>query len=133
MQYMRQEIQEWTNLNFWKRAFKKFEVIWSAEAKHITSNIFKATFHKFHLVHSWILCPIYPKDTFNISALILLMAFITGIKSEIRRGGLQVISRRNLTQYFTVECSIYSQIKVFKKSYESWKTTLRKNYSKNVT
>ena len=39
MQYMRQEIQEWTNLNFWKRAFKKFEVIWSAEAKHITSNI----------------------------------------------------------------------------------------------
>ena len=101
---------------------------------------FKDTFHKFHLVHSWILCPIYPKDTFNISALILLMAFITGIKSEIRRGGLQVISGRNLTQYFTVECSIYSQIKVFKnklknhsKPLESWKTTLRKNYSKNVT
>ena len=61
------------------------------------------------------------------------MAFITGIKSEIRRGGLQVISGRNLTQYFTVICSIYSQIKVFKNSYESWKTTLRKNLSKNVT
>ena len=26
---------------------------------YITSNFLKAVFHKFHLVHSWILCPIY--------------------------------------------------------------------------
>ena len=26
---------------------------------NITSGFLKAVFHKFHLVHSWILCPIY--------------------------------------------------------------------------
>ena len=34
----------------WKTAFKKFEVIWSAYAYHITSNYLKAVFHKFYLV-----------------------------------------------------------------------------------
>ena len=29
---MGQGIQEWTKTNLWKTAFKKFEVIWSAEA-----------------------------------------------------------------------------------------------------
>ena len=43
----------------WKIAFKNFEVIWSAEAEHITSNFLKAVFHKFHLVHSWKLCSIF--------------------------------------------------------------------------
>ena len=28
--HMRQSIQEWTKLNLWETAFKKFEVIWSA-------------------------------------------------------------------------------------------------------
>ena len=32
----------------WKKAFK---------ADHISSNFLKAVFHKFYLVHSWILCP----------------------------------------------------------------------------
>ena len=41
------------------RAFKKLDVIWSAEAGHTTSNFLKAVFHKFYLVHSWILCPRY--------------------------------------------------------------------------
>ena len=31
----------------------------SHNAGHITSNFLKAAFHKFHLVHSWILCPIW--------------------------------------------------------------------------
>ena len=29
---MDQGIQEWSRYNVWKTAFKKFEVIWSAEA-----------------------------------------------------------------------------------------------------
>ena len=28
-------------------------------ANHISSNFLKAVFHKFYLVHSWILCPIW--------------------------------------------------------------------------
>ena len=28
--YVRQSIQEWTNENLWKIAFKKFEGVWSA-------------------------------------------------------------------------------------------------------
>ena len=40
----------------WKTAFKKLEVIWSAGAGHITWNVLKAVFHKFYLVHTWILC-----------------------------------------------------------------------------
>ena len=102
---MGQSIQEWTKQNLWKKAFKKFEVIWSTDktasqsnekymsalkhqhpswclrvnrcwcfnteiyfsvdwdavlsADHITSNFFRVVFHKFYLVHSRILCPIY--------------------------------------------------------------------------
>ena len=41
----------------WKLAFKKYEVIWSAQAKNITWNFLKAVFHNFYFVHSWILCP----------------------------------------------------------------------------
>ena len=44
--------QEWIKENLWKTGFKKFEVIWSAEVDHITSNFLKAVFHKFFLVHS---------------------------------------------------------------------------------
>ena len=46
---MGQIIQEWSKQNLWKTAFKKFELIWSAQADHITSNILKAVFHRFHL------------------------------------------------------------------------------------
>ena len=43
----------------WKIAFKKFEGLCSAKADHITTwKFLKAVFHKFYLVHSWILCPI---------------------------------------------------------------------------
>ena len=31
---------------------------WSTQADHSPSNFLKAVFHKFYLVHSWILCPI---------------------------------------------------------------------------
>ena len=51
--------QEWTKQNLWKTAFKKFELIWSAWAEHITSKFLKAVFHIFLLIHSRILCPIY--------------------------------------------------------------------------
>ena len=53
---MRQSIQEWTKENFCKTTFKIFEVIRSVLIDHITSNILKAVFHKFYLVHSWIRC-----------------------------------------------------------------------------
>lgn len=43
---MRRSIQEWTKWNLCKTAFK-------------ISNLLKVVFHKFHLVHSWILCLIY--------------------------------------------------------------------------
>ena len=33
--YSRQNIQEWIQQNLWKTAFKKFEVIWSAQTDHI--------------------------------------------------------------------------------------------------
>ena len=46
-------------VKFWKTAFKNFEGIWSAEADHILSIFLKAVFHKFYLVHSWILCLMY--------------------------------------------------------------------------
>ena len=36
----------------WKTAFKKFEVIWSAKADHITSDFLKAVFHKSYLFRS---------------------------------------------------------------------------------
>ena len=39
----------------WKTTFKFFEGVWSA---HTPSNFLKAVFHKFCLVHFWILCPI---------------------------------------------------------------------------
>ena len=44
-------------------AFKKIEMIRSASADHINSNFLKAVFHKFYLLHSWILRPI----CYNIS------------------------------------------------------------------
>ena len=43
-------------------AFKEFEVIWSAQANHITSNLLKAVFHKFYLNHS---CLPGPKSSLN--------------------------------------------------------------------
>ena len=49
---MGQSIQEWTEQNLWKTAFKKFEEVWSALSFHIPSNFLKVVFHKFYLVHS---------------------------------------------------------------------------------
>ena len=45
----------------WKTAFKKSEVLRATSADHITSNFLKAVFHKFYLVHSWILWLIWKK------------------------------------------------------------------------
>ena len=40
----------------WKTAFKKFEDIWSSfDRPYTPSNFLKALFHKFCLVHSWII------------------------------------------------------------------------------
>ena len=47
--YVGQSIQEWTTWYLWKTAFKKFEVVSSAYADHITSQFLKAVFHRFHL------------------------------------------------------------------------------------
>ena len=47
---MGRSIQEWTKKALWKTAFKWFEVIWSAEADHITLNFVKAVFHKFYFI-----------------------------------------------------------------------------------
>ena len=49
---MGQHIQELTKQNLWKTAFKKFEMIWSPEADHTTSNFLKTVFHKFCLLNS---------------------------------------------------------------------------------
>ena len=57
--HLGQSIQDWTKYNLWKTVFKKIEGIWSAEADHSPSIFLKAVFHKFYLVHSWTLCPIY--------------------------------------------------------------------------
>ena len=35
---MGQSIQEWTKQNLWKKAFKKFEVIWSTDKTASQSN-----------------------------------------------------------------------------------------------
>ena len=37
----------------------------------ITSNFLKAVFHKFYLIHSWILCPIYREQWHKIIAVML--------------------------------------------------------------
>ena len=46
-----------------RQPFKKFEVLWSASADHITSDFLKAVFHKFYLVYSWIH---WPKNNSNL-------------------------------------------------------------------
>ena len=52
-------------ITIWNKVFKngpsKF-----VEADHISSNFLKAVFHKFYLVHSWILCPIYSQSHVSI-------------------------------------------------------------------
>ena len=45
-------IQEWPKQSLFKTTSKRFEVIWSAGADHITSDLLKTVFHKFSLVHS---------------------------------------------------------------------------------
>ena len=42
----------------WKTAFEKFDGIGSAKSHHSPSIFLKIVFHKFCLVHSWILCPV---------------------------------------------------------------------------
>ena len=51
-EYMGQSIQEWSTLNLWKTAFKKFK--WGM----VCFRFFKGRLHNFYLVRSWILCPI---------------------------------------------------------------------------
>ena len=57
--HMGQSFQEWTKQNLWKTAFKRFEGVWSTLRFHTPSHFLKVVFHKFYLVHSWILCPLY--------------------------------------------------------------------------
>ena len=60
--YLRQSIQEWTKKKLWKTAFKKFQLLRSAWVWPYHFLFLKAVFHKFYLVHSSILCPIYNKE-----------------------------------------------------------------------
>ena len=47
------EYSRMDQVKYVEETFKKSEGIW-----HIPSNLLKAIFHKFYLVHSSILCPI---------------------------------------------------------------------------
>ena len=49
--HLGQNIQEWTKKNWWKTAFRRFEVIWTVKTGHITSDFLKAVFQNFSLVH----------------------------------------------------------------------------------
>ena len=49
--YMGQGIQESMSENLLKTVFRKNEVIWSAQADHITSNLSKPVYDKFYQVH----------------------------------------------------------------------------------
>ena len=51
------------------------------EADHTPSNFLKAAFNKFYLVHSWILCPIFPfDDTWNILILNAAIDYLISTK-----------------------------------------------------
>ena len=52
-------IQEWTKWNLWKTAFKDLKLYGLLKQTIITKHFLKAVFHKFNLIHSWVLCPIY--------------------------------------------------------------------------
>ena len=47
--YLGQSIQEWTKLNLWKTAFKKFEVIQSDVPFKEIIEIIEYTLHKIHV------------------------------------------------------------------------------------
>ena len=49
---MGQIIQESTKQNLWKTAFKNLKGYCLLEADHTPSNLLKAAFHEFYLVHS---------------------------------------------------------------------------------
>ena len=56
--YMWQSIQEWSKncgIVFWSNLVCFNRAIWSVLTDHVTSNFLKAAFHKFYLVHIWIL------------------------------------------------------------------------------
>ena len=53
MRQMSQSIQEWT------KPLKDLKEYGLLKADHTHSKFLKAFFHKFYLVHSWILCPRY--------------------------------------------------------------------------
>ena len=55
-----------------KSNFSESICFWKLKAP---SNFFKAVFHKFYLVHSWILCPIW-----NSALLFLCVVFVLVIK-----------------------------------------------------
>ena len=56
MLYMGQSIQEQVEI-CGRQPLKNLK--WYAWADHFPSNCLKAVFYKFHLVHSWMLCPIW--------------------------------------------------------------------------
>ena len=56
---------------------------------HITSNFLKAVFHKFYMVHSWILCPIYNSPMNN--HIIFLANTVYSITSLIFKSWIPVV------------------------------------------
>ena len=62
----------------WETAFKNLKGYDQPEGGHITSNFLKAVFHKFSLVYSWILSPVY------VYILFITLKMHLGIISKLR-------------------------------------------------
>ena len=84
----------------WKTAFKKFEVIWSSSANHITSTFLKAVSHKFYFADSWILCALYKlfwKPIFDQCCIYLQIKWLVYLWNEIL-GWNRLIYRNSCSQ-----------------------------------
>ena len=87
--HLQQSIHKW---NLRKTAFKKFEVVCMVCLSR-PYHFKKTAFHKLHLVHSWILGPIF-------SWIFIPMVFLTYIDiSKNSREGRREINKKNLLAY----------------------------------
>ena len=59
LEYMGQVFKKGPSKICGRQPLKKFEVIWSAWADHITWNFLKTVFHKFYFVYSLIPWPVF--------------------------------------------------------------------------
>ena len=61
-EHLGQSTEEWTKSSFWKTAIRKFQVVWSAEVDHMTSNFLKAVSTKFYFDPFICLKKPFPKE-----------------------------------------------------------------------